>query len=265
MKKLLSFLLMTLVACTVKAQGTATATSSTGENITITANGITFTMVFVKGGSFTMGATAEQGNEAKADEKPAHNVTLSDYYIGETEVTQALWQAVMGDDNPSEYKGPGMPVELISWEDCESFIDKLNTLTGMKFRLPTEAEWEYAARGGNKSRGYKFAGSNDIGTVAWYEGNSDAKTHPVKQKAPNELGIYDMTGNVWEFVWDIYGEYDASIKKNPSGPEKGRNRVLRGGGFNDVGSLQRVSARWQLRQSGYCGNYAGFRLARNVD
>ena len=259
MKKLLSFLLMTLVACTVKAQDTTTATSSTGENITITANGITFTMVFVKGGSFTMGATAEQGNEAKADEKPAHNVTLSDYYIGETEVTQALWQAVMGDDNPSEYKGPGMPVELISWEDCESFIDKLNTLTGMKFRLPTEAEWEYAARGGNKSRGYKFAGSNDIGTVAWYESNSDAKTHPVKQKAPNELGIYDMTGNVWEWCFDGYGPYSSAAQTNPKGLSTAEANASRGGSFVNSPEDSRVSVR--SFSPGYISSSLGFRIA----
>ena len=155
MKKFFSILLMTFVAFTATAQSTATC-PTTGENITITANGVMFTMVFVKGDTFTMGATAEQGSKADADEKPAHSVTLSDYYIGETEVTQALWMAVMGENNPSEYKGPGLPVELVSWEDCDFFIDKLNALTGMKFRLPTEAEWEYAARGGNKSHGYKY-------------------------------------------------------------------------------------------------------------
>ena len=154
-------------------------------------------MVEVRGGTFTMGATSEQEVDAFGDEKPAHEVTLSDYYIGKTEVTQALWKAVMG-NNPSYFEGENLPVECISWHDCKTFISKLNALTGKNFRMPTEAEWEYAARGGSKSRGYKYSGSNTLDDVAWYSGNSDSETHEVGTKSPNELGLYDMSGNVSE-------------------------------------------------------------------
>ncbi|MBQ0015371.1 MAG: formylglycine-generating enzyme family protein, partial [Bacteroidales bacterium] len=150
-------------------------------------------MVEVSGGTFKMGATSEQGSDAWNDEKPVHNVTLSSYYIGLTEVTQELWQAVMG-SNPSYFKGLYRPVENVSWDDCQTFISRLNSLTGKNFRLPTEAEWEFAARGGTKSRGYKYSGSNTLDDVAWHVGNSGDKTHDVGTKAPNELGIYDMSG-----------------------------------------------------------------------
>ena len=156
-------------------------------------NGVSFEMARVEGGTFRMGATSEQEDEADSDETPVHSVTLSGYYIGKTEVTQALWQAVMG-SNPSRFKGSDLPVECVSWNDCQEFIKKLNRLTGRNFRLPTEAEWEFACRGGNNSRGYKYSGSNDIDNVAWYWDNSGEKTHPVGTKAPNELGIYDMSG-----------------------------------------------------------------------
>ena len=155
-------------------------------NQTFTVNGVQFTMVAVGGGTFTMGATSEQGSDATDYEKPAHEVTLSDYYIGQTEVTQALWKAVMG-SNPSNHKGDNLPVEQVSLHDCQVFIQKLNQLTGKQFRLPTEAEWEYAARGGRKSRGYKYAGSNDIGSVAWYWDNSGNGTHPVARSKPTSL------------------------------------------------------------------------------
>ena len=183
-------------------------------------------MVFVEGGTFTMGATAEQGS-GNSDEKPTHSVTLSDYYIGKYEVTQAQWKAVMG-DNPSVFVGDNLPVECVSWNDCQTFITKLNQLTGKNFRLPTEAEWEFAARGGNRSKGYKFAGSNDIGSVAWYYGNNESKIHPVGTKQPNELGLYDMTGNVHEWCHDWYGDYSSSPQVNPTGPSSGTNRVIRG-------------------------------------
>ena len=154
-------------------------------NKTFTVGGIEFTMIAVEGGTFTMGATPEQGDDASNNEKPAHQVTLSNYYIGETEVTQALWKAVMG-TNPSASVGNDLPAESISYEDANEFIAKLNEITGKKFRLPTEAEWEYAARGGKKTSNFKFAGSNDIDAVAWYKDNSDNKTHAVKTKIPNE-------------------------------------------------------------------------------
>ena len=211
-------------------------------NQTITVKGVSFTMIAVEGGAFKMGATSEQGSDADNDEKPVHNVTLSDYYIGETEVTQELWQAVMG-TNPSYSKGNKKPVEKVSWDDCQEFIRKLNQLTGKNFRLPTEAEWEYAARGGNKSKGYKYSGSNSIGDVAWYTDNSGSKTHDVKTKQANELGIYDMSGNVYEWCQDWYGSYSSGSQTNPTGPTSGSFRVLRGGSWSDYASFCRVSYR----------------------
>ncbi len=242
-----------------QSSSSSTTTFSSGQNITVTVNGVSFTMIFVKGGTFQMGATSEQGSDAQSDEKPAHSVTLSNFYIGETEVTQALWQAVMG-ENPSNWKGSNLPVEMVSWNDCQTFITKLNQLTGRRFRLPTEAEWEYAARGGTKSRGYKYSGSNTLSSVAWYWENSGdkilsgdwrydkitanhCKTHPVKQKTPNELGIYDMSGNVWEWCQDWYASYSSSAQTNPQGPASASSRVCRGGGWDYSARLCRVARR----------------------
>lgn len=209
-------------------------TTQDGENKVYTVNGVSFTMVAVKGGTFTMGATAEQTG-ASSDESPTHSVTLSDYYIGETEVTQELWQAVMG-SNPSSFTGNMQcPVERVSWNDCQTFITKLNELTGESFALPTEAQWEYAARGGKSTKGYLYSGSNSIADVAWYTDNSSNTTHPVKSKSPNELGLYDMSGNVWEWCADWYGSYSSTSQTNPVGPSTGSNRVLRGGSwFNNA-------------------------------
>ena len=197
---------------------------------TFYANGVSFEMVEVRGGTFRMGATSEQGSDAYDGEKPVHSVTLSGYYIGKTEVTQALWKAVMG-SNPSEFKGDDLPVERVSWYDCQEFIRELNALTGQNFRLPTEAEWEFACRGGNNSRGYKYSGSNYIDNVAWYDGNSEDKTHPVATKLPNELGLYDMSGNVWEWCSDWNGKYSSGAQTNPKGPYDGSYRVIRGGSW----------------------------------
>ena len=166
------------------------------------------------------------------DEKPAHKIKLSSFYIGETEVTQELWQAVM-DNNPSTYTGQKLPVESVSWNDCQEFILKLNKLTGLRFRLPTEAEWEYAARGGKKGSSYHYSGGNNIKDVAWYKGNSESSTHDVKTKKANKLGLYDMSGNVCEWCQDWYGIYDAVLQTNPTGPESGTGRVTRGGSIND--------------------------------
>ena len=226
---------------------------------TITVNGVSFDMVSVAGGTFTMGATSEQGGEAVSDEKPTHKVTLSDYMIGKTEVTQELWQAVMG-SNPSYFKGDNLPVEQVSWNDCQEFIKKLNSLSGLNFRLPTEAEWEYAARGGNKSKGYKYSGSNDIGSVAWYVGNSSSKTHEVATKYPNELGLYDMSGNVWEWCSDWYGSYNSGSQTNPKGPSSGSDRVCRGGGWGGNARFCRVSDRY-CSDPGGGNDYLGLRLA----
>ncbi len=234
-------------------------TTTTSDIQTFSAGGVTFRMVRVEGGSFTMGATSEQGSEAYSNASPAHRVTLSTYYIGETEVTQALWEAVMG-NNPSNFKGANLPVEQVSWEGCQNFIRELNRMTGKRFRLPTEAEWEYAARGGNKSQGCKYSGSNAIDKVAWYIVNSGNKTHEVRTKSPNELSIYDMNGNVWEWCQDWYGSYDASSQTNPSGPSTGSRRVCRGGSwFSSAGSC-RVSYR-NDSTPGYRGSILGLRLA----
>ena len=205
-----------------------------------------------------MGATSEQGSDAESDEKPVHSVTLSDYYIGETEVTQELWTAVMG-NNPSYYSGnPKRPVEQVSWNDCQEFIKKLNRLTGKNFRLPTEAEWEYAARGGKKSLGYKYSGSDIAGVVARYEGNSSS-THDVKIKQANELGIYDMSGNVHEWCQDWYGSYSSSSQTNPTGPSSGSYRVARGGSWYDGARFCRVSNR-NFNDPDGSDSYYGFRL-----
>ena len=195
----------------------------------IEVKGITFNMVRVEGGTFDMGATPEQVNPDD-DEKPVHKVTLSSYYIEETEVTQALWQAVMG-SNPSKFKGDNLPVETVSWVDCQTFIERLNTITHRKFRLPTEAEWEFAARGGNKSRHTQYSGSDNLDEVAWYDGISNGKTHPVKSKKANELGIYDMSGNVWERCQDWHDKYDSTPQNNPTGPSSGSYIICRGGGW----------------------------------
>lgn len=230
--------------------------SSGSSELCFTVNGVSFTMIRVDGGTFMMGATTEQGSDAYDNEKPQHRVTLSNYYIGETQVTQALWKAVMG-DNPSRWKGDKLPVESVSWDGCQEFLKRLNEQTRKTFRLLTEAEWEYAARGGRKSQGFKYAGSNDIKEVAWYDGN---KTHPVKQLSPNELGLYDMSGNVWEWCQDWYESnyYSKSIGTDPTGPSSGSFRVLRGGSWGDVTRRCRVAARF-----GYYNrdSYFGFRLA----
>ena len=240
---------------------------------TFTVNGVTFTMVAVEGGTFTMGATPEQGSDAYYWEKPAHQVTLSSYCIGQTEVTQALWQAVMG-SNPSYFNGGSYgtnlqrPVDLVSWNDCQTFIAKLNQLTGRTFRLPTEAEWEFAARGGNQSQVYKYAGSNTLGDVAWYwdnipsqsRGNAGYGTQNVATKAPNELGLYDMSGNLWEWCQDWYDSYSSDAQTNPVGPSTGPDRVLRGGCWDNSARDCRVSVRSCTLPTDV-GNNLGFRLA----
>ena len=199
-------------------------------------------MVYVSGGTFTMGATSEQGSDAYVKEKPTHNVTLSSFYLCKYEVTQALWKAVMG-NNPSCSRGNNLPVENVSWNDCQTFISRLNNLTGKNFRLPTEAEWEYAARGGNRSRGYKYSGSNVPSDVAWFSDSGGNKTHPVGTKSPNELGLYDMSGNVFEWCSDCYGTYSSSAQTNPTGPSSGSYRVYRGGSCYFFAGFCRSSSR----------------------
>lgn len=205
-----------------------------------------------------MGGTPEQGSDAYSDEKPVHEVTLSDYYIGKYEVQQSEWEAVMG-NNPSSFKGADLPVEQVSWSDCHEFIRRLNALTGLSFKLPTEAQWEYAARGGRLSKGYKYSGSNNLGEVGWYGSNSGNCTHRIGEKQPNELGLYDMSGNVWEWCEDLYGNYSSDSQRDPSGAASGFSRVTRGGSwFGDAGFC-RVSNR-DSEPLGYRRNYLGFRL-----
>lgn len=207
----------------------------------VSLNDIMRNMVYVEGGTFIMGATAEQ-KTPDYDEQPTHRVSLSSFYIGKYEVTQALWKAVMG-SNPSNWKGDNLPVETVSWNDCQTFLRKLNAMTGKNFRLPTEAEWEFSARGGNRSRGYQYSGSNVLSDVAWYVDNSGMKTHNVGTKAPNELGIYDMSGNVWEWCQDWHRYYYGYSQTNPTGPSSGSYRVIRGGGWSGGARIYRVANR----------------------
>ena len=243
----------------VTQNGATPVTPPSSQDRSFTVGGVTFKMIAVEGGTFTMGGTSEQGDDAYDWEKPTHSVTLSSYRIGETEVTQALWQAVMG-SNPSHFSGSQKPVEQVSWNDCQDFIRRLNALTGENFRLPTEAEWEYAARGGKKSWGYKYSGSNTIGNVAWYDDNSGSQTHNVAKKSPNELGLYDISGNVWEWCQDWYGSYSSGSQTNPTGPSSGSFRVIRGGSWGDYASGCRVSYR-SFNDPTFRSSYLGLRLA----
>ena len=188
-------------------------------------------MIFVDGGTFIMG-TENNDYRQNQDNTPAHLVEIEPFFICRYEVTQDEWELVTG-SNPSEFQGANLPVENISWEDCQVFINKLNDMTGMDFRLPSEAEWEYAAQGGKYSLHYNYAGSEYPKSVAWYADNSKAKTHQVGKKRPNELGIYDMSGNVSEWCRDYYefSFYQHSPSLNPTGPEKGQNKVVRGGAW----------------------------------
>ena len=243
----------------VAQQPVVQAPIANSDNITIPVkDGISIDMVRVEAGTFTMGATAEM-KDPWDSEKPTHRVTLTnDYYIGKYEVTQALWQAVMG-NNPSKLKGDNLPVERVSWDDCQNFLRRLNRITGKTFRLPTEAEWEYAARGGNKSRGYQYSGSNNLLDVAWFRDNSGSKTHAVGTKQPNELGIYDMSGNVWELCQDRYERYSSSSQINPTGANSGSDRVIRGGCWIKTAWGCRSSYR-DAKMSNVRSNICGLRL-----
>lgn len=205
-------------------------------NEIITVNDVRFNMLKIEGGSFWMGSQSSNPDErnynkdASHDEGPVHQVTVDGFYLGETEVNQRLWEAVMG-DNPSHHIEPqiDLPVDSVSWYDCKMFIEKLNSITGKTFRLPTEVEWEYAAIGGQSEHRFMYSGSNILGSVAWLTDSRGVKTHQLKAKKPNQLGLYDMTGNVWEWCEDWYGSYD------PSQPQTSKRKVLRGGGWlNDA-------------------------------
>jgi formylglycine-generating enzyme required for sulfatase activity len=217
-------------------------------------------MVFVKGGTFEMGSPDEIGYE---NEHPAHRVTLNDFKIGKFETTQGQWKAVMGGNHSRFQNGDDYPVDNVTWDEAQEFIAKLNKLTGKHYRLPTEAEWEYAARGGNRSIGYQYSGSDNKDEVAWYANNSGGSTQPVGTKQPNELGIYDMSGNVWEWCSDLYDLnvrcYPSEDQTNPTGATAGFARVFRGGcwSLNYDGCCR--SARRDFGDKGYC-NSLGFRI-----
>ena len=241
--------------------------NTTSKVETITVNGILFNMVKVDGGTFQMGAT--EGQPVGDVNTPVHQVTVSSYSIGQTEVTAELWQAVMGSSpysNNNEFVhavADKLPVVHVSWNDCNTFIQKLNMLTKKKFRLPTEAEWEFAARGGNKTHGYVYSGGNELDLVAWHGDNSSNHLHPVASKVPNELNIYDMSGNATEYCSDFYGEYSSEPQTNPQGPSSNQYmyRVLRGGDAERMGkSNYAVSARGYVNQ-GSPNDFQGFRLA----
>ncbi len=219
---------------------------------TFTVGGVSFKMIKVEGGTFLMGAQNTDPTQDNYDslavntefcsESPVHRVTLKDFYIGQYEVTQELWEAVLG-SNPSHHQGKQSPVETVSWNECQTFISQLNSLTGRTFSLPTEAQWEYAARGGQKSRNTTYSGSNNLDEVAWHDDNAGRTTHNVGTKSPNELGLYDMTGNVSEWCQDYYGKYPADSQTQPTGPDSGTNRVYRGGGTGSTPKYSRVSYR----------------------
>ena len=234
------------------------------ENKEFYVNGVCFTMVGVQGGVFTMGATLEQGNDSFTEEKPVHKVAVNSFRIGKTEVTQELWTAVMG-NNPSRFKGGNLPVECIDWASCKVFIEKLNAMTNMHFRLPTEAEWEYASRGGENGGKCRYSGGNSINEVAWFSNNSSEKTHIVGTKSPNEFGIYDLSGNVQEWCEDYYSPYEKASQTNPTGPSNGvgwrKTRIIRGGSCNDIEYRCRICVRFDLPESGYYNEFTGMRLA----
>lgn len=235
---------------------------------TFTVNGVIFNMIKVNGGTFQMGATEGQPVWDGVN-TPVHQVTVSSYSIGQTEVTAELWQAVMGSSpysNNNEFVNAvadKLPVVHVSWNDCNTFIQKLNMLTKKKFRLPTEAEWEFAARGGNKTHGYVYSGGNELDLVAWHSDNSSNHLHPVASKVPNELNIYDMSGNATEYCSDFYGEYSSESQTNPQGPSSNQYmyRVLRGGDAERMGkSSYAVSTRGHVNQ-GKPNDFQSFRLA----
>ena len=215
--------------------------------------GLNMKMIYVEGGSFRMGATAEQGSDAFDDELPVHTVQLESFYIAECEVTQAQWEAIMGTTiyrqrdlaGVSALYGVGgdVPMYYINWDEAQAFCRELSAMTGRTYILPTEAQWEYAARGGKHSKGYKYSGSYMVDAVAWYGSNSGSKANPVKQKRANELGLYDMSGNLYEWCYDWYGSYSSSPQNNPTGPSSGEYRVCRGGDWYSNARRCRVSYR----------------------
>ncbi|MDR0894620.1 MAG: formylglycine-generating enzyme family protein [Prevotellaceae bacterium] len=220
-----------------------------------------FEMVHVQGGTFVMGSPASE--KGRNENEISHRVTLSSFLIGKYEVTQQQWEMVMGNNPSTSNKGETYPVENVSWNEAQEFLQKLNERTGKHYRLPTEAEWEYAARGGEQSNHYIYSGSNSAYEVAWYAYNSEAKTHIVGQKKPNEIGIYDMTGNVWEWCSDWYATYYDFPQTDPQGFTKGTTRVLRGGSWGSTEGSCRSANRYggSLDKR---GRNIGFRIAASL-
>jgi formylglycine-generating enzyme required for sulfatase activity len=253
------FCLVFLCFYCLQISGQANPVSGSFVDYTENAKNLNIAMVAVKSGMIMMGCTPEQGSDCKDAEKPAHRVKVDNFFIGKYEVTQAQWKAVMGNE-PSYYKGANLPVERVSWNDIQEFISKLNTLTGKQYRLLTEAEWEFAARGGLSSKGYKYSGSNTADEVAWIDSNSAKTTHEVGTKNPNELGIYDMSGNVLEWCNDWLSQYTDIGKVNPKGANSGSHRVGRGGSWSSQDRVVRVSARSGNAPDSRAMNL-GFRLA----
>ena len=220
-----------------------------------------FIMQRVEGGSFMMGATKDQYDPDIYTDKPAHLVFLSPYYIATTEVTVELWRAVMPESEIISPRGyPTIPISYVSWNECQEFVRRLDSITGLPFRLPTEAEWEYAARGGNKSKSFRFAGGNIADSIGWTYSSSGNWKHPVGRKHPNELGLYDMTGNVSEWCQDIYGAYQLSTLPNPCGADTGSYRIVRGGSYDECNANSHLSVRRWYKPETTAG-YIGFRVA----
>ena len=262
MKLRLVVLTIVLFSGSTYAQTTAHAKPKTAAKPSVAevTAAIEANMIFINGGSFTMGCTKEQ-DTCYASEKPAHKVTLSNFYMNKYPVTQREWETVMGTRPWFSKNCPDCPVEHVSWYDAQMFVNTLNQLTGKFYRLPTEAEWEYAARGGNKSKGFQYAGGNNPDEIGWYTKNSNDESHPVGKKKPNELGLYDMSGNVWQWCQDWYDEsyYQKSPENNPQGPGKDSYRTCRGGSWwSEVGDL-RLSNRDRYPPDGRDDD-VGFRL-----
>ncbi len=246
------------------------AAASLGQDFTETAFGINLRMIYVEGGEFSMGGTSEQGSEAKSDESPIRQVTVGSFYMGMLEVTQGQWERVMGTTVSQQQNkgntrwslygvGPDYPMYYVSWEEAKEFCLRLSRQSGRTYRLPTEAEWEYAARGGKKNEGTKYSGGWNVGDVGWYADNSGTSTHVCGTKRSNALGLYDMSGNVWEWCEDWYGPYLAYDTDNPKGATPGSGRVNRGGSWNCYAQFCRVS--YRISSASWCRSYnLGFRV-----
>lgn len=234
------------------------------QTLTYEVNGVPIQMQRVEGGSFVMGATSDQHDPDTYTDKPAHLVFLSPYYIATTEVTNRLWRAIMNEREMLDLSGyPEHPVSFVSWYEAQEFIQRLDSITGMPFRLPTEAEWEFAARGGETSKHFRYAGSDEADTAGWLFPLAGQWTHPVGSKQANELGLYDMTGNVSEWCQDRYGPYELSTRPNPCGSDTGSCRIVRGGSYDNCIANSHLSVRrWYPPETSV--GYIGLRVALSL-